>query len=312
MDPAALAALISGITAATGAGVNAYQTGKTNKKSREFSREMFAKTQTANIEQWNRVNAYNAPAAQMARYRDAGLNPALMYGQGNSGNAGSIPTPDVVRPQFDTPRYGDMISSPTPLAYMSAMYDLDIKAAQADNLRAQNAVIEQDALLKSAQIERTKVGTDTGVFDLGFKTEMRDVSAEAMRENLRQTKVNIDNSIQRNAREAAMNSASVAEAFERMKNLEEQRLNMALSRTKDRAEIQRIYADADRIRSGIALIQKEGVLKDFEIALSKANMTKSDPMWSRLVASGLQKFFTTNSQSSFLNGLKEGIMSPFK
>lgn len=36
---------------------------------------------------WNRQNAYNTPANQMQRLKDAGLNPALMYGQGNVGNA---------------------------------------------------------------------------------------------------------------------------------------------------------------------------------------------------------------------------------
>jgi len=32
-------------------------------------------------------NAYNTPAKQMERLKQAGLNPALMYGQGNTGNA---------------------------------------------------------------------------------------------------------------------------------------------------------------------------------------------------------------------------------
>lgn len=32
-------------------------------------------------------NAYNTPAKQMERLKSAGLNPALMYGQGNTGNA---------------------------------------------------------------------------------------------------------------------------------------------------------------------------------------------------------------------------------
>ena len=36
---------------------------------------------------WNRQNAYNTPLQQMKRLKEAGLNPALMYGQGNVGNA---------------------------------------------------------------------------------------------------------------------------------------------------------------------------------------------------------------------------------
>lgn len=47
---------------------------------------------------WQKQNEYNTPAAQIQRMREAGLNPALMYSQGNVGNAGSVgsvPTPQV-------------------------------------------------------------------------------------------------------------------------------------------------------------------------------------------------------------------------
>tara|TARA_B100000900_G_scaffold395620_1_gene394172 strand:+ start:226 stop:996 length:771 start_codon:yes stop_codon:yes gene_type:complete len=45
-------------------------------RQRDFSESM-----------WNRQNAYNTPKNQMQRLKDAGLNPALMYGQGTVGNA---------------------------------------------------------------------------------------------------------------------------------------------------------------------------------------------------------------------------------
>jgi hypothetical protein len=39
---------------------------------------------------WNKENEYNNPASQVERYKEAGLSPALMYGQGNPGNADSM------------------------------------------------------------------------------------------------------------------------------------------------------------------------------------------------------------------------------
>ena len=48
-------------------------------------------------------NAYNTPANQMKRLKDAGLNPALMYGQGNTGNAtgfAGVAKADVSGPQL--------------------------------------------------------------------------------------------------------------------------------------------------------------------------------------------------------------------
>ena len=47
-----------------------------------------------NLEQWNRENEYNAPKAQMQRLSEAGLNPNLVYGNGNNtaGTAASSPS----------------------------------------------------------------------------------------------------------------------------------------------------------------------------------------------------------------------------
>lgn len=40
---------------------------------------------------WNRQNEYNSPAAQMKRFKEAGLNTQLIYGQGTPGNAAATP-----------------------------------------------------------------------------------------------------------------------------------------------------------------------------------------------------------------------------
>lgn len=44
-----------------------------------------------NLEMWNLQNQYNSPAAQMQRFKEAGLNPYLIYGQGSNGNATGMP-----------------------------------------------------------------------------------------------------------------------------------------------------------------------------------------------------------------------------
>ena len=54
-----------------------------NQKNRDWNLNLARQQNHWNIEQWNRENAYNSPAAQMARYKAAGLNPDLMYGQQN-------------------------------------------------------------------------------------------------------------------------------------------------------------------------------------------------------------------------------------
>ena len=61
---------------------------------------------------WNANNAYNTPAAQASRMRDAGINPDLAYNQidtGNSGSAPSAPTPNVPVQQY-TPLSAEVFS----------------------------------------------------------------------------------------------------------------------------------------------------------------------------------------------------------
>lgn len=52
------------------------------------------------IDMWNLQNEYNTPAAQMARFKEAGLNPMLMYTQGNPGNASHAPQVHVPNAQI--------------------------------------------------------------------------------------------------------------------------------------------------------------------------------------------------------------------
>lgn len=271
---AALIPLISAGAALGGTGISAFSTGNMNRKSRQFSQEMYQRQFNDNVAFWNMQNEYNSPQAQMLRFQDAGLNPNLIYGQGNSGPAGAVQTPDVVRPEFnpiDASRLGG-----DALGIISAIYDLDIKKAQADNLKAQNSVILQDAMLRAAQIQSTQAGTDRSRFDLGLDSELREVSADSRREMLRQLKTNIDQSIDKNAREAALASSSIQEAASRMLSQTEERLTLQKGRQKADTEM-------SVMRQNLKLMQQEGVLKELDIELRKQGINPQDPIWARIV-----------------------------
>ena len=55
------------------------------------------------VQDWNANNAYNSPAAQMGRFKAAGLNPNLIYGQMN--NAAPIKSPDISNPGQAAPTH---------------------------------------------------------------------------------------------------------------------------------------------------------------------------------------------------------------
>lgn len=264
-----------------GTGINAFSTSGQNKKSRQFALDMYNRQVQDQLGFWNLQNTYNDPLAQMNRLKRAGLNPNLVYGNGSAVNtADSIRTPDVQTPQFRTPEWGNMVSA-AGTGFMDFV-DLQIKQAQYDNLLKQGDVIAQDSALKAAQVDATLAGTEETKFDISKKQDLRSISLEAAAESLRQTKTNTDIAIDRNVREAALASSSVAEAAERILDLRAKRPSYGVERTKMRAE-------TDEIRQRIENMKKDGTLKDFDIELRNAGINPHDPLWARVVGIWLSK-----------------------
>jgi hypothetical protein len=85
---------------------------------------------------WNRQNTYNAPAQQMQRYKEAGLNPNLIYSQQN--NAQPVRSTDYVAPQ-----------APDFQGILAKSSQIKVQNQQLANLELTNKAIE-------AQIMKTK------------------------------------------------------------------------------------------------------------------------------------------------------------
>lgn len=88
------AAIAAGINQATTVGMGLYnnnQARKAQQRALRYDKELSKYNYDLEVEQWNRANAYNAPSAQMQRYKEAGLNPNLIYSQSNEA-ASSAPT----------------------------------------------------------------------------------------------------------------------------------------------------------------------------------------------------------------------------
>lgn len=106
-----------------------------------------------NLEMWNMANTYNSPKAQMQRYQDAGLNPNLIYGQGSSGNAGTVP-------KYQAPERTSSAFTPQLTQVIGNYQDMRIKQAQIKSLDA-------DATMKQ--------------IDAGFRLAMNDAKLWEMR-----------------------------------------------------------------------------------------------------------------------------------
>lgn len=100
-----------------------------NRRTREWNEKMYGRQRADALADWNMQNEYNSPAAQMARYRDAGLNPNLIYGQSNEG--AMVRTTDVKPWNPKAPEFkADQA--------IGQYFDVQQKEAQINNLKAQN------------------------------------------------------------------------------------------------------------------------------------------------------------------------------
>lgn len=61
--------------------VNSGSTRYTNAQNRAFSQQMYDRQRADALTDWDKQNKYNSPSQQMQRYKEAGLNPNLIYGQ---------------------------------------------------------------------------------------------------------------------------------------------------------------------------------------------------------------------------------------
>lgn len=97
------------------------------KENREFALDM-----------WNRENEYNLPINQVQRYRDAGLNPALLAGQISSGNTTAPKSFNNVGKDYSyIRRSSEMFNQAVNM--VGALMDLKTKDAQRQNIEANTA-----------------------------------------------------------------------------------------------------------------------------------------------------------------------------
>lgn len=132
-----------------------------NQKNRDYNLNLAKMQNQWNIEQWNRENAYNSPAAQMARYKAAGLNPDLIYGQQDFAaaspemTAGEASQPTDVSNLANKRTIGDMVSQAASTRLTNAQAKLAESQAnktdsETEGQGYQNEILKSDAAFRDA------------------------------------------------------------------------------------------------------------------------------------------------------------------
>lgn len=257
-------------------GANAYSQGRLNRKTRKWNEKMHDILRQESLSDWNMQNEYNSPQAQMQRYRDAGLNPALIYGQSNEG--ATVRSSDVPSWNPRAPEY-NFDARPA----MQAYFDVQLKEANLDNLRAQNTVLIQEAALKAASTANTVQSTAKSQFDLALASDLRNMSLQTAEAHLRKMTAETEVMLSQNERAIVTQEYNIQEAVTRI-------ITGRLNALKTSAEIPNIKQQREQMQAAIEGIKKDNEIKQLDIELKRKGVQPGDNILFRVVARILETY----------------------
>lgn len=121
-----------------------------NKQNNQANKELAELGYQRELEMWQKNNLYNSPEAQMARLKQAGLNPNLVYGTGTVTGNTSQQLPKYNAPRMEAPSVNFGIAEGIQ-AYQQAR----LNSAQVSNIETDTKVKAADAILRVAQTAAT-------------------------------------------------------------------------------------------------------------------------------------------------------------
>ena len=153
---------------------------KSASEQRDWAEAMYDKQNAWNYERWKEQNEYNTPANQVARLREAGLNP-LFYGLDGS-SAGQVPAAQMLSYER-----ANAENRPNPISVGSQVLQNSIQAKS----------IAKDIELKNAQIDSIKANTKGTELDNQFKDLTMEARVESEKLSNSLTKKQIDEAASR-------------------------------------------------------------------------------------------------------------------
>lgn len=228
----------------------------------------------------------------------AGLNPALMYQQGNTGNAGSISSASFGSPSTKAPSFDAISNIPMQLSAIRRSNAQTNLVEEQANLSVITQMLEQaKAAGQITQNERSR-------FDLGLARKLEKTSLQAAQARLDKLRADTKFTLDSNERAFLTTGANLRESFERI-------LNYRFDRAKTRAERQQILANA-------AYLRQNTNFKRLQTEMLQRGQSIHDPLWQRYMGTLLgdpqtygQRYNNWKNRNTkgntFFRGLLDGI-----
>lgn len=224
-----------------------------NRNARKWQEKMYDRQRADALSDWERQNAYNSPEAQMERFKAAGLNPALIYGQG-AGNANAAPVRSSAPGRWspEAPKFD-------PGSAIAAYQNTQMMGMQTELMTKQAKVLEEEAKVKQTQqlmnmasIPLKNIDLKGKTFDLSQRIRLADTAAAVMEGTLKQMQANTQYTLDQNTRAGKMNEQQIKESAARIANMAKQNELTSANIKKVAAETEKILFERYNIQPQLA------------------------------------------------------------
>lgn len=272
--PLPLLPIIGTVANLGGQAANAAFQAKANRDARNFQLDMYNRQREDYIADYNMQNEYNSPSAQMARLRKAGLNPNLVYGNGQAVTpsaqvkSASVGSYQPKAPQLDI---GGAFKEG-----LSAYIDTKVKEAQVDNLREQNTVLQIESMLKGSQIgvnqaTKKKLEQEVSVQGALAPYQIAAKAAEVAKLKAETSYVATQEEIA-----LAMKQPNIEKVLQEILNMKKENVLKDTQISLNQVEKNKKLAEIDEISEKIHNMWLDGKLKEFDLWLKNQRGTAAD------------------------------------
>lgn len=264
--------------------LNGINAAKTDSKDKQWIEHIRKSQRSWALDDWNMQNQYNSPAEQMRRMKEAGLNPNLIYGRMDSSAAGAVRSSDALPMKHRQTDFSGLQNA------VGGYQDAQLKVAQLDNLHQQNKLLQAQTdytnarvPLTGAQEENTRFNTDRGRSMLPESLEGLQLKNDLTREDIKKRQADTAFTIDENERQRLKNISDLKTATQVRANYMQQRIESSSRMDQQFAQTKQIYHSIDLMKENLHLAEKNNVLKDWEVQLSKSGLTPTDNRYWRVV-----------------------------
>lgn len=267
-----------------------------NKANRQFVEKQYRTQRADAVADRDYENAYNSPAAQMQRLKEAGLNPHLALG---GGNQGGVSSPTKQASTNSAPTQAPQVD----VGYLSQFMDMRQRNATI-NLTEKQAENEAAIIqLNQAKFISELTANEIQNLKLYGDSKLLPFQLQAAEQSVRQGDLNLKTSTFDLDMKKALEQNTIASAIQTLANQKLQALETEMRTAKGYQDIQNAKKQIQEITARIKNINTDSGLKIQELQLLKEGVTKNDPAYQRVIIQQAKKYGIT-AQNAVSKGAK--------